>query len=97
MLSKNLPFAKKLWIMPARNFLDAVSAWKGLLSGDGGYFIAVLRAEIAFIKWWLFHKNKSVFPASKKATLTGYLNRNIAWLHFARKKKHFDEIVRKST
>ena len=93
MLSKNLPLAKKLWIMPVRNLLDGVSAWKGLLTGDGGYFIAILRAELAFVKWWLFHKKKSVFPANKTAPLEGYLKKNMAWQHFVKKKKAFSEIV----
>ena len=96
MLSKNLPFSKKLLIIPVRNFLDAVSAWKGLLSGDGGYFIAILRAQVAFIKWWLFYQKKSVFPVTKKGALSGYLQKNIAWQHFARKKKSFAEIVGKT-
>ena len=95
MLSKNLPLSKKIWIMPARNFLDAVSAWKGLLTGDGGYFIAILRAEMAFIKWWLFYKKKSVFPASKKGRLDGFIRKNMVWQHFIKKKKTFNEIVRK--
>lgn len=96
MLSKNLPWQKKLWVMPVRNLLDAVSAWKGLLSGDGGYFIAVLRAEIAFIRWWLFHRKRSVFPVSRKRKLLGRLNRNIAWLYFVKKKRIFSEIVEKT-
>ena len=96
MLSKNLPLSKKLWIMPARNFLDGVSAWKGLFTGDGGYFIAIVRAELAFIKWWIFFKNKSVFPGSKNAKLSGFLKKNTAWQHFVKKKKTFSEIVQKS-
>jgi len=96
MLSKNLPFVKKLWIMPVRNFLDGVSAWKGLLTGDGGYFVAILRAELAFIKWWLFYKKKSVFPASRKGTLSGYLKGNMVWQHFAKKRSRFSEIVGKT-
>lgn len=96
MLSKNLPFAKKIWVVPARNFLDALSAWKGLLSGDGGYFIAILRAQMAFIKWWIFHQGKSVFPVTKKGKLSGYLQKNMAWQHFAKKKKSFTEIVGKT-
>lgn len=96
MLSKNLPFVKKLWVMPVRNFLDAVSAWKGLLSGDGGYFLAVVRAQVAFLRWWLFHQKRSIFPKDKKGTLQGLLRKNIAWLHFARKKKYFAEIVDKT-
>lgn len=95
MLSKNLPLSKKLWVIPVRNFLDAVSAWKGLLTGDGGYFIAVLKAHLAFIKWWLFHRRKSVFPKTRQGNLAGYYNGNIAWQHFVKKKNRFSQIVSK--
>ncbi len=95
MLSKNLPFARKLWVMPARNFLDALSAWKGLLTGDGGYFIAILRAQFGFLNWWLFHRRKSVMPVTRKGPLSGYLQKNIVWQHFVKKRKYFSEIVRK--
>jgi hypothetical protein len=96
MLSKNLPLSKKCWIMPARYFLDGVSAGKGLLHGDGGYFIAILRAQLGFIRWWCFHKKKSVFPVSRKGALQGHLQKNIIWLHFVKKKKYFSEIVDKT-
>ncbi|MBP9102255.1 MAG: glycosyltransferase family 2 protein [Chitinophagaceae bacterium] len=96
MLSKNLPFSKKLWVVPVRNLLDALSAWKGLLSGDGGYFIAILRAHIAFLKWWLFHQKKSLFPINRNGKLSGLLNKNMVWEHFAKKKKTFAEIVGKT-
>ena len=96
MLSKNLPLSKKIWIMPVRNFLDSISAWKGLLQGEGGYFIAILRAQLAFLKWWFFYKKKSVFPISRKGVLHGYLMRNMAWQHFIKKRKRFSEIVGKT-
>lgn len=95
MLSKNLPLSKKLWVMPVRNFLDAVSAWKGLLTGDGGYFIAIVRAQMAFIKWWLFYKKRSVFPENRNGALSGFLKKNMAWQHFVKKRKKFSEIVGK--
>jgi GT2 family glycosyltransferase len=96
MMSKNLPFTKKLWVMPVRNILDGISAWKGLLTGDGGYFIAILRAQLAFIKWWLFYQKKSVFPTDKKKQLSGYLQKNMVWEHFVKKRKSFTEIVGKT-
>jgi GT2 family glycosyltransferase len=96
MLSKNLPFSKKILVIPVRNLLDAISAWKGLLSGDGGYFIAIIKAHLAFIKWWLFYKKISVFPKDKKKPLLGYLQKNIIWQHFAKGKKTFSEIVDKT-
>jgi len=96
MLSKNLPFSKKITVIPVRYVLDAVSAVKGLLSGDGGYFIAIIKAHLGFFRWRLFHRNKSPFPATKNKPLSGYLHRNIAWLYFVKKKKVFSEIVHKT-
>jgi GT2 family glycosyltransferase len=96
MLSKNLSFSKKLLVIPVRNFLDAVSAWKGLLTGDGDYFIAIIKAHLGFWKWWMFYKKRSSFPASKNKPLSGYLHKNIAWLHFVKKKKYFSEIANKT-
>ncbi len=97
MLYKNLPVLKKLWVIPLRIMLDAISAWKGLLTGDAGYFIAILRAHFAFLKWWLLYQNKSIFPATRKGNLEGLLNKNMVWQHFALKKKTFEEIVRKTS
>jgi GT2 family glycosyltransferase len=96
MMSKNLPLSKKLWAMPARHFLDGISAWKGLLTGDGGYFIAILRAQVAFLKWWFFYQKKSLFPSTKKGNLSGYLQKNMVWQHFAKKKNSFSKIVGKT-
>lgn len=93
MLSKNLRWQQKLWIIPVRFFLDGVSAWKGLLSGDGGYFVAVLRAQLAYLRWRLFERKQSVFPVSRKGRPAGWLRKNMAWQHFVRRKKAFSEIV----
>jgi GT2 family glycosyltransferase len=96
MLSKNLPLSKKLWVVPVRILLDAVSALKGLVSGNGGYFLAVIRAHFAFISWWFSHRKQSVFPASRKGLLAGMVQKNIAWQFFVRKKTTFSEIVDKT-
>jgi len=95
MMSKNIPFIQKIWIMPFRYVLDCISAVKGLRKGDVGYSFAICRAHFAFIKWWLFDKHKSVFPKSKKGKLSGLTQKNIAWQHFVKKKKYFSEIVEK--
>ena len=96
MMSKNLPLIKKIWVMPVRAVLDGLSALKGLLTGDGGYFVAIVRAQLAFIKWWLFYQAKSVFPVTKKGNLSGYFQKNMVWQHFAKKKQRFSEIVGKT-
>lgn len=94
MLSKNLPFPESLWILTVRGFLDAITAWKGLLTGNGAYFMAIVKAQISFTGWWLFHRRKSVFPVKRRGKLQGYLPKNLVWLYFVKKKKTFSDIVK---
>lgn len=94
MMYKNMQGMERIFVICIRALLDGVSAFKGMLSGDGGYFLAVAKAHLAFIKWIFAEKNKSVFPKNKKATLTGYLRKNIAWEHFVKKKTRFSQIVK---
>jgi hypothetical protein len=93
MLAKNLNFTEAVWRLPIRMVLDAVAAWKGLLSGSGGYFIAIAKAHVHFAKWFLFDKKRSVFPQSKTGTLYGLYKGSAVWEHFVKKKTKFSEIV----
>ncbi len=94
MLFKNLPWKHKWWKIPYRILLDAVSAWKGLLSGEGGYFLAILRAHLAFGKWLLFYQRKSRFPIRRSGRLQGLYRGNLVWQHFICRKRYFSEIIR---
>lgn len=94
MLFKNLPWSQKLWKIPFRIFLDAVSAWKGLLVGDAGYFLAIFRAHMSFIKWLLFQKSQSTFPEKKTGKLAGVYRGNVVWQHFAKGKKYFSQLIK---
>ncbi len=96
MLAKNLPRSQSWWITPYRIGLDIVVAFKALLTGDGGQFLAILKAHWAFINWRIKWKKKSDLPYLSFASLAGCYRGNIAWLHFIRKKKTFSEIVRKT-
>lgn len=93
MLYKNMSGFRKLLVIPFRILLDAVSAFKSLLSGDGGYFIAVVSAHLSFAKWVLVKQKESVFPKPRKGKLNGYWRGNMAWQHFAKGKKKFSQIV----
>jgi len=95
MLAKNLPWTEKWWKIPFRVFLDLVSATKGLFTGDGGYFVAIIRAHLAFLKWILLKQHKSIFPERKNGRIYGIYNHNLVWKHFVEKKKSFSEIVKK--
>jgi GT2 family glycosyltransferase len=94
MLYKNLPWSQKWWKIPFRIFLDSVSAWKGLLVGDGGYFLSILRAHFSFLKWILSRQKQSVFPAKKREKLAGVYKGNIVWDHFVKGKKYFSQLIK---
>jgi GT2 family glycosyltransferase len=96
MLAKNLPAGRRLWLIPFRMSLDWITAWKGLLSGDAGYFKAIARAHFAFLGWLFFHRGRSTFPEKKTGHLYGVFHGNVVWQHFIKKKNSFSSIVSKS-
>lgn len=93
MIYKNMYGLRRCFVIFIRGFFDAVSAFKSLLKGDGGYFVAVFSAHLSFIKWMLADTKKSIFPKNKRGLLKGYLKKNVAWLHFIRGKKTFTELI----
>ena len=94
MLAKNLSWSEKWWKVPYRLALDQVSALKGLLSGDGGYFLSIIEAHFAFVYWIVFG-NKKWKPRKRKKLigLQGVYCGNMVWEHFIKKKKSFEEII----
>ncbi len=93
MLAKNLPWSEKWWKIPYRQALDALSAWKGLLSGDGGYTLAIIKAHIAFLRWIVAGKKQPRPLRRPLAQLKGVYRGNMVWQHFALGKKKFSDIV----
>lgn len=94
MMFKNMYGFRRIYVLLIRAGLDAASAVKTLLSGDSGYFIAVINAHLSFLKWYFRDRKKSVFPKYRNKSLQGLWQGNIAYAHFIRKKKKFSEIVR---
>jgi GT2 family glycosyltransferase len=97
MLAKNLPLEQALWKIPFRFLLDGVSAWKSLFAGQGIYFMAILEAHLAFVKWLLLKRQESVFPVRRKGPVGGWFLHSVAWQHFIKGKKTFSEIMRKKS
>ena len=93
MLYKNYSMLQRIVKIPVRIGLDAVSAWKELLAGEGTYFTAVLKAHMHFCKWLLFQKKQSVWPVKRQGKPTGIYGGFIVWQHFVKKKTKFSEIV----
>ena len=93
MLYKNYRVDERIWKIPYRLGLDAVSAWKNLATGNSAYFIAVLKSHIAFAGWCLFHQKESIFPETKKGKPAGLFPGNVIWMHFLRGMHTFSEII----
>ncbi len=93
MMSKNLSLGSAIWKIPFRLALDALSAWRGLLSGDSGYFLAIYKAHFHFFGWLLSKKNRSAFPKKMDGKLYGLYNGSVVWAYFIKKKKTFLEII----
>lgn len=92
MLFKNLRLTRKLVLLPIRFALDGLSAWKGLLSGDPGYFLVIFRAHLAFMGW-IFTRSGPYWSSGKKTSgLKGFYRGNLIWAHFIKGKKQFRDI-----
>lgn len=94
MLTKNLSPAEALFKIPFRIVLDSIAAWKGLLSGRGITFMAILKAHLHYWKWFFFHPKKSVFQGSRNKKLYGMYYGLVVWKYFINRKTTFLEIVK---
>jgi len=94
MMAKCLPFGQRLWKIPFRFLLDSISAWKSLFAGEAVYFWAIWEAHLAFFKWLVVSRRKSLFPATRRGKLNGWYTGSVVWQYFVRGKKTFAEIVK---
>ena len=96
MLAKNLALREKWWKIPFRLMLDQVSACKQLLSGEGGYFVAIQRAHLAYLDWLVFARRQPPTRGRKKLkALSGVHKRLVIWDYYVKKRKTFAQIMGK--
>lgn len=93
MLAKNLPFLNACWKIPFRFVLDAISAWKTLLTGDRSYFMAVMKAHFSFIYWLIAHKRTTPKPLKSSCLFGGWYHGSVVWDYFIKKHRTFKEII----
>lgn len=91
MITKNMSLAELLWKLPVRVGLDMVSAFKELLSGKPGYWLAVAKAHLAFCAW-VFSKNRK--REGQHPSIKNIYKGSVVWQYFVRKKQFFSEIVK---
>ncbi len=95
MLTKNLPWTELVWKLPFRFALDAISAYKGLLSGDKDFFLAIAKAHFAYFGYCLaggIKRSKSPKPLQ---SLGGVYNGSLVFDYFIKNKQFFSKIVSK--
>jgi GT2 family glycosyltransferase len=94
MLCKNLPWQEKVWKLPLRIALDAISAFKGLLGGDTAFFVAIMRAHFALLKWMFKVRYHRQHPRKPLSALNGVYNGSVVWQYFIKKHTAFQEILK---
>ena len=95
MMAKNLPIGELLWKIPVRFALDALSAWKGLISGDRSFFVAIVKAHFSFMGFILQGKVKRSSHPKPMAALGGVYQGSLVFQYFLKNKHNFDKIVTK--
>jgi len=93
MLCKNLPISELIWKLPFRLALDAISAWKGLLSGDAFFFTAIVKAHFALIACIISGKVKRTYNTKSLKSLSGVYPGSLVFQYFIKKKQFFNKIV----
>jgi GT2 family glycosyltransferase len=93
MLCKNLPISELLWKLPFRLSLDALSAWKGLLTGDASFFTAIVKAHFSLFGFIFTGKiRRSAAPKSINK-LGGVYPGSLVYQYFIKKRHYFNKIV----
>ncbi len=93
MLCKNLPLTQLWWKLPLRIVLDAISAWKGLLTGDTAFFTAIMRAHFSLMGWLLRGAPGTYGIPGNSAQLKGVYHGSVVWNYFIGGRKKFSEII----
>ena len=93
MLCKNLPISELIWKLPFRLALDAISAWKGLLSGDPSFFIAIMKAHFALFVFIFTGKVNRTLHQKSLNSLNGVYTGSVVYQYFIKKKHYFNKIV----
>jgi GT2 family glycosyltransferase len=94
MIARNSSLREVIWKLPLRYILDAVNAWKLLLSGLPSNWLAILQAHIQFIIWMINNRTQ-VGQGSGSCSLNGLYKGSVVWDYFISGKRYFSQIVKR--
>lgn len=93
MLWKNMKRKDLVFRFPSRLILDIIAAWKSLLSGNGGDFLAIAKAHYHFLLGWTsVHKKRRHTNLPFRINTPGLSPFNLIWQYFVRGKKYFHQL-----
>ncbi|MCA6449313.1 MAG: glycosyltransferase family 2 protein [Chitinophagaceae bacterium] len=95
MLCKNLPWQEKVWKLPFRIGLDALSAWKGLFTGDIYFFTAIAKAHLAVMGRMVTGGVQKSDSRKPMRSLDGVYGGSVVWQYFIKQHTRFREIIQK--
>jgi len=98
MMVKNIPTFQLFWKIPFRMHLDAVAAWRAILTGNFTEYKAIARAHISFFAGtptWL-KKRRQANRYTQNRNIAGIYKRSIVWDYFIGKKKRFTDLESKN-
>lgn len=94
MLTKNLPIATLLWLIPVRSFLDLLSSIFFISTGNFKHSAAIHKAHAAYFfnigKWWKLRTSRNV--SLSDGQLKGIYQNSIVLNYFAQGKRTFSEL-----
>ncbi len=94
MCYKNTAAKKLVYKIPIRIGLDIMAAYKGLFSGDGGYFVAIAKAHLHVVKWLFTEQVKPIRKANYDAKLVGVYKGSMLWQFYMKKCSKFSQIIK---
>lgn len=91
MLLKNLPAGELWYKIPFRFKLDAIAAWRSLLTGKSPEFVAIARAHKDFIRGFRnMYRKRKVTPAKLDSTILSPTF--LIWQYFIKGKRKFSDL-----
>ncbi len=93
MLWKNAGAKELMLRFPVRLVLDVIAAWKSLLSGKGGDFLAIAKAHFHFMLGWAsVHQKRHKSDLPFRVNTPGFSRFSLIWQYFIRRKQYFYQL-----
>lgn len=96
MITRNMPVARLVWVIPLRMVTDALAALRYLIYGKWSAGFAVIKGIFAYWKWLLFDTTAFKWPRKRGLlNLHGVFRGTIVWQYFVNGKKKYQNITGK--